>query len=90
MAPSPGVLATGPSYTASILAFLLCLIGTVAVTHLLENLRNRRETKELDEFESWDVDGAANGTSANGVTDGQLEAAFASEWGPPASARREQ
>jgi hypothetical protein len=87
VAPSPGKLATGPSYTASILALLLCLIGTVAVTHLLENLRTRRETKELDEFENWEVDGVqANG---NGVAaDGRLEAAFASEWGPPASSTR--
>jgi len=42
-APSPGVLTAGPSHTASILALLLCLIGTVAVTHLLEALRLRRE-----------------------------------------------
>jgi hypothetical protein len=90
VAPSPGVLATGPSYTASILAFLLCLIGTVAVTHLLENLRNRRETKELDKFENWEVEDVANGSSPNGVADGHLEPAFTSEWGPPASARREQ
>jgi hypothetical protein len=87
VAPSPGVLANGPSYTASILAFLLCLIGTVAVTHLLENLRNRRENKELEEFEKWEVNGApTNGAAA----DAQLEAAFASEWGPAASSTRRE
>lgn len=87
VAPSPGVLATGPSYTASILALLLCLIATVAVTHLLENIRNRRENKELDEFENWEVDGVH--PNGNGVgAEGELEAAFASEWGPPASSAR--
>lgn len=87
VAPSPGVLANGPSYTASILALLLCLIGTVAVTHLLENLRNRRETKDLEDLENWEVeDVRANG---NGVaTEGRLEAAFAAEWDPPASSAR--
>lgn len=38
-APSPGVLTAGPSHTASILALLLCLVGTVAVTHLLASMR---------------------------------------------------
>jgi hypothetical protein len=87
VAPSPGKLATGPSYTASILALLLCLIGTVAVTHLLENLRNRRETNDVDEFESWEVEGIrANGHGV--AAEGQLEAAFANEWDPPATSAR--
>jgi hypothetical protein len=38
-APSTGALTTGPSHTASILVFLLFMIGTVALTHLLESLR---------------------------------------------------
>jgi hypothetical protein len=38
-APSGGVLAAGPSHTTSILALLLCVIGTVALTHLLASLR---------------------------------------------------
>jgi hypothetical protein len=42
-APSPGVLTSSPSHTASILALLLCLIGTVAVTHILEAIRLRGE-----------------------------------------------
>jgi hypothetical protein len=51
-APGPGALTSGPSHTASILAFLLCLIGTVAVTHLLESLRSRKQpVDEFDELE---------------------------------------
>ena len=38
-APSPGVLTAAPSNTASQSAVLLCLMGTVAITHLLESLR---------------------------------------------------
>ena len=48
-APTAGRLATGPSRTSSILALLLCIIGTIAVTHLLENLRNRREAERVDD-----------------------------------------
>ena len=40
--------------TASVLAFLLVLLGTVAVTHLLEALRNRRDTQELA-IVDWDA-----------------------------------
>jgi hypothetical protein len=88
-APSPGALAAGASYTASILALLLTLVGTVALTHLLENLRNRRDTDQGDEVDSWMVDDAAHGpASTNGVVDGELAAAFASEWGPPAAPQR--
>jgi hypothetical protein len=51
-AASPGVLMSGPSHTASILALMLCLIGTVAVTHLLASLRPSGElASELDESE---------------------------------------
>ncbi len=56
-APSPGVLTAGPSHTGSILALLLCLIGTVAVTHLLEMLRMRREGAGLDSVDlDWILD----------------------------------
>jgi hypothetical protein len=85
-APKLGALTTGSSYTASILAFLLCIVGTVAVTHLLENLRNRREAK-AQELDEWTVENEANGShpETNGVAD-DLEAAFAStDWGPPAA-----
>jgi hypothetical protein len=48
-APSPGALAAGPSHTASILALLLCIIGTIAVTHLLASLRPQAPAGEVDE-----------------------------------------
>jgi hypothetical protein len=47
-APSPGLLTSSPSHTASILALLLCLIGTIAVTHLLEAIRLKREGEGED------------------------------------------
>ena len=52
-APSPGELTASPSRAGSILALLLCLIGTVALTHLLAALRTRREA---DGLESVDLD----------------------------------
>jgi hypothetical protein len=51
-APSPGTLTGRPSHAGSILALLLCLIGTVALTHLLEMLRTRRE----DDLDNVDLD----------------------------------
>jgi hypothetical protein len=84
-APPAGALATAPSKMASILAFLLCIIGTIAVTHLLENLRNRREAA-IEDVEDWDIEPIA---SANGHDDAELAAAFAtSEWGPPSTPSR--
>ena len=84
-APSPGVVTAGASYTASILALLLVLIGTVAVTHLLENLRNRRKTSEDDgDVDEWAVGGSANGHE---TVEDDLEVAFA---GTSGSAQRAQ
>ena len=61
-APSPGALMSGPSKTGSILALLLCLIGTVAVTHLLESLRPKQDGSALDETAfDWAVEPDANG-----------------------------
>jgi hypothetical protein len=51
-APSAGALTGRPSHAGSIIALLLCLIGTVAVTHLLEMLRTRRE----DDLDNVDLD----------------------------------
>jgi hypothetical protein len=51
-------LTSGRKHTASILAFLLCLLGTVAVAHLLASLRDR-EAPEEDIFaslEEWQDD----------------------------------
>ena len=85
-APSVGLLATGPSHTASILALLLCIIGTIAVTHLLENLRNRRETDRIEDLEDWPAE-PENGTAR--AEDADLEAAFANaDWGPPRTEAR--
>jgi hypothetical protein len=56
-APSMGVQTSSPSHTASILALLLCLIGTVALTHLLEAIRLRREGTVEDEAAfDWSLD----------------------------------
>jgi hypothetical protein len=68
-AASPGALMSGPSHTASILALLLCLIGTVAVTHLLASLRPKHEPA-LDEaafdWEAMDADGSDGGEPLEG------------------------
>jgi hypothetical protein len=56
-APSPGTLTGRPSHAGSIIALLLCLIGTVAVTHLLEMLRTRRESDSLENVDlDWVLD----------------------------------
>jgi hypothetical protein len=56
-APSRGVLMASPTHTASILALLLCLIGTLAVTHLLEAIRLRREGSIEDQVAfDWTLD----------------------------------
>lgn len=86
-APSPGALASGPSRTGSILALLLCIVGTIAVTHLLENLRNRRDADRIDELEDWEVEPAANGSARVHAAD--LEAALAGgDWASPSTASR--
>jgi hypothetical protein len=88
-APELGALSSGPSKTASILAFMLCIVGTIALTHLLENLRNRREPDPADELEDWSIDDVAG---PDRVGDPRLAAVAADEWGPPhaASGRRAQ
>ena len=48
-APAAPVMTSGRSHTASILAFLLCALGAVALAHLLAALRDgREETQALD------------------------------------------
>jgi hypothetical protein len=51
VSPAP-TLAAGRKPTASVLVFMLVLLGTVAVTHLLEALRNRREVSALPSQEA--------------------------------------
>jgi hypothetical protein len=48
-APAAPVKVAGRSHTASILAFLLCVLGSIAVAHLLAALRDgREEAQALD------------------------------------------
>jgi hypothetical protein len=56
-APSPGVITSSASHTASILALLLTLIGTVALTHVLEAIRLKREgtVEDQDAFD-WSLE----------------------------------
>jgi len=52
---SPQVtLMSGRKPTMSVLALMLVLLGTLAVTHLLEALRNRRETVAMATLVDWD------------------------------------
>jgi hypothetical protein len=70
-AATPGTLLSGPSHTASILALMLCLIGTIAVTHLLASLRPKHEPEALDESAfDWTIE-SSNGERP--VADDQLE-----------------
>jgi hypothetical protein len=48
-APSRGVMTSGRSHTASILALMLCLVGTIAVTHLLASLRPAPLPEQFDD-----------------------------------------
>jgi hypothetical protein len=58
-------LTAGRKHTASILALLLCLLGTVAVTHLLASLRDRRTTDDvLASLEPWDDEEPAEAQNA--------------------------
>jgi hypothetical protein len=68
-APAAPTKTAGRTHTGSILALLLCLIGAVAVAHLLAAIRDRREggwgeadagTALTDEPFSWDDDDGAN------------------------------
>jgi hypothetical protein len=53
------VLTSGRKPTASILVLFLCLLATVAVTHLLQALRSRREAPEFTPFLTWDENAEA-------------------------------
>jgi hypothetical protein len=44
-----------PKPTGAVLIFMLVMLGTVAVTHLLEALRNRRQAQSLDAIVDWDA-----------------------------------
>jgi hypothetical protein len=54
-APEPALL-SGRKPTMSVLAFLFVMLGTLAVTHLLEALRNRRQSEAaLAKIVDWDA-----------------------------------
>jgi hypothetical protein len=59
-APAAGVLESGPSHTTSVLALILCLIGTIALTHLLAGLRPLpgADAGEADRHEPFRADEA--------------------------------
>jgi hypothetical protein len=68
-APAAPIKTAGRTHTGSILALLLCLIGAVAVAHLLAAIRDRREggwgeahtgAALTDEPFGWDDDDGAN------------------------------
>ena len=48
------VLTSGRTKTAAILVLLLCVLGTLAVCHLLEGLRPRPQ-EPVDELVDWDI-----------------------------------
>lgn len=48
-------LVAGRKPTGSVLVFMLILLGTVAVTHLLEALRNRKQAEHLATIVDWDA-----------------------------------
>lgn len=62
-APSAGYLLSGPSKTTSLLAFVLGLLGTLALTHLLAALRGGSRGRNEDSLEGiidpWAAEDAA-------------------------------
>jgi hypothetical protein len=48
-------LVSGPKPTMSVVAFMMVMLGTLAVTHLLEALRNRRRNEALATIVDWDA-----------------------------------
>jgi hypothetical protein len=64
--------------TAAILVLFLCLLGTVAVCHILEGLRPRAE-EPLDDLVDWDI-AMANGEPGREGTDENSEPAHTGEF----------
>lgn len=52
-APDKPILTAGRKHTMAILVFLMCLIGTVAVAHLLAGVRDRRDVRALATVPAW-------------------------------------
>jgi hypothetical protein len=49
------MLLSGPKPTMSVVVFMLVMLGVLAVTHLLEALRNRRQKEALATIVDWDA-----------------------------------
>jgi hypothetical protein len=66
--PSAPVLVAGRSMTPSILAFMLCLIATVALAHILEGVRLARGRREAALMTFWESP-SANGAGTHPIDD---------------------
>jgi hypothetical protein len=64
-APKDAVLASGPSYNLAVFAFILCIVASVAVAHILENLRPRARAGAISAFFA-DGNGAPRDVVADG------------------------
>jgi hypothetical protein len=73
-------LTAGRKHTTAILAFVLCLLGTLAVTHLLASLRDRRNTEDvLASLEPWSDEESADGQKAP-LAAGERDAGLRLDW----------
>lgn len=59
--PSAPVLIAGRSLTPSLLAFMLCVILSIALAHILEGVRQARSRRQ-SAVAAWQHPGASNGT----------------------------
>jgi hypothetical protein len=71
------VLESGVKPTASVLAFFLVLLGTLAFTHLLEALRTRRQRAALEAIVSFEPDDPRDDDEPPSVTRGSEQRATA-------------
>jgi hypothetical protein len=80
-------LSSGRKPTASVLVFILVMLGTVAVAHLLEAARNRRQAATLASLDAWQAPSAPAGrTDAVYDEDAELDSFVPSNGGPRSGA----
>ncbi|HEX5622181.1 MAG TPA: hypothetical protein VFX51_27390 [Solirubrobacteraceae bacterium] len=84
VAPTIG-LVSRPKPTMSILVFILVMLGTLAVTHLLEALRNRKQETALATIVDWD---APSSVLRDPVDDSEAERAGSNGAGVASRLRR--
>ena len=73
-------LTAGRKHTTAILAFVLCLLGTLAVTHLLASLRDRRTAEDvLASLEPWDDEEPTDAQKAP-LAAGERDAGLRLDW----------